>query len=374
MARAAIHTNQPEPALGGLRVLPALIALLLIAACAAPGPKTEPAPTPAKTEPVPLVDRTAETEYRLEAVARQIRTANEFDADGATPAAAALLAAAGEALPPDHTRERRYLDALQAAVWGRAGEHRDAAKAASFLKTALEGAGADARLLGDVRLAEVAVMLGGLDYPSAITAGDAAIAAFEAASAWSRQADACRELSAGLFDVGLTADALRVARRGVETAERLDDHTRTLRAWLDIGQYLPPAEVVAVDEAFLKAYAAAYRAGKPAWRSVVIATASGVLYGAGHFGHVVRWGDRLRADDMGQWPDLKQSGLRSRDFAVLTCQYALALKREKSAPSRLKPALVEAKSALAGFGRSDEEVDSLAQEVGTALLQIESGK
>lgn len=373
MAPAAIHTNPPEPALGGLRVLPALIALLL-AACAAPGPKTEPAPLPAKTEPAPLVDRTAETGYRLETVARQMRTANEFDAEGATPAAAALLAAAGEALPPDHTRERLYLDALQAAVWGRAGEHRDAAKAAAFLKTALEGANADARLLGEVRLAEVAVMLGGLDYPSAIAAGDAALAAFEAAQAWSRQADACRELSAGLFDVALAADALRVARRGVETAQRLEDHPRTLRAWLDIGQYLPPADAAGIDDAFMQAYAAAFRVGKPAWRGVVIATATGVFYAAGHFGHVVRWGDRLRTDDMGHWPNQEQSGLRSRDFALLSCRYAMALKREKAAPERVKQALLDAKSASTGAERGDEELESIVQEVGTALLQIESGK
>ncbi|MCL4731512.1 MAG: hypothetical protein KJ044_13880 [Planctomycetes bacterium] len=319
------------------------------------------------------MDRTADTAYRLASVAQRLVDADHFDAQGNRSEAASLLVAARDALPADHARERHYLCALLAAVWGRYGDGRDEIRALAFLADARAGTAADARLAGDVYLAETAVCLGREDAAAALTAGRAALDSLGSVQAWVRYADVCRELGAGYFDHGLRAEAAEVSRRGAEIAEELDEHIRALRSWLDLGQYLPPEQPAAMDEAFLRAYSAAYRVGRLAWRSVVIATAVDALFSAGHMALAGRWGDRLR-DGEGRWPDASSAGMHADDWAFLTGRYALALFASRRADTRLAGALRTAIAALQPLMEGDTEASDLHDRARAALLQMEKGK
>jgi len=366
MQQGLTQRSLTEPAIGRLRVILLLVVAAVLAGCAT---------TPSAPEkPAPLVDRTAETDYRLDAVNENLAKADGLDAEGDRTGAEAELEAARKALPQDHRRERAYLDALLAAVWGRGGDGRDPAKAAAFLKQSLDQSLSDPRTFGEAKLAEVAVMLGAEDLPGAVRVGDEACAAFERAQAWTRLADASRELAAGLHEFGLSVHAVRVSRRGANVAEQLKDDPRALRAWLDVGSYLPATAGAEMDEAFLRAYAAAYRVGRVAWRSIVIATATAALFGGGHHKLAAQWGDRLRDNEEGNWPNARESGLKPADHARLSAHYALSLHKARPGDNRLKEALLAARKLIDEAGPADAEGRLLEREVKTALLQIESGK
>lgn len=367
MGRKLSHALITEPALGGLRVVSIWI-LALMAGCAAPA-DTKPDQPP---KAVALVDRTAETEYRLDAVAEKLTIANRLDAQGQREASAAILSTAREMLPANHSREKAYLDVLLAAVWGRGGEGRDAEKAEGLLRQVLESA-SDFRLTGDGRLAEVAIRLGAEDLPGAVRAGEAAEGAFALAEAWSRLADARRELAAGYMDYDLHAAAVGVSRRGAELAEKLQDDARILRAWLDVGSYTDGGQPAAMDEAFLRAYYAAYRVGRASWRNAVIATAVDKLHQGKHHELAARWGDRIRDAD-GLWPNAKSAGLQPQAHAALSAQYALSLFGARPKDSRVPEALKAAEKYLVGLDSADEALADLAGQVRAALLQIQAGK
>lgn len=368
MGRKFLHASITEPALGGLRVVSMLI-LVLLAGCATTAePKPEPPP-----KDVALVDRTADTEYRLDAVAEKLTSANRFDAQGQRQAAAAILATARDLLPADHNRERAYLDVLLAAVWGRGGEGRDAEKAEGLLRQVAQASVNDWRLIGDAALAEVAIRLGADDLPGAVRAGEAAEGAFALAEAWSRLADARRELAAGYMDYELQTAAVSVSRRGAELAEKLQDDARILRAWLDVGSYTDAGQPAAIDDAFLQAYYAAYRVGRASWRNAVIATAVEKLHQGQHHELAARWGDRLRDAD-GFWPNAKSAGLQWQTHAALSAQYALSLFGARPKDSRVPEALKAAEKYLAGLDPADEALAELAGQVRAALLQIRAGK
>lgn len=355
-----------EPARCGLRVFAALV-LCMAAACSTP-PRDQPAVAPPAAE---LVDRTAETGFRLDDVARQLRSADLLDGDGETAAASAMLDMAREKLPPDYQRERRYLDALQASVWGRAGDKRDAQRAETLLQSARAGLSDDPRLMGEIGLAEVAIRLGADDTAGAVRAATEALAAFETASALFRMADACREAAAGLFDYGMVVQARDIATRGARVAESIDEHTRALRAWLDAGVYGISLDAALSEEAFLHAYSAAYRTGRAPWRSVVVATAVQANFDGGANDRAVAWADRIRDADLGLWPNALECGLGDGAYALLSLRYALALPADSQ---RRKAALKTAIAALEAVAVPTDEAEELGTKARAALLQIESGK
>lgn len=362
-----------EPAIGGLRVF-LFFCLVALAGCAANGTDRRPRPESADSQAAGLDDRTDATGFRLAILSRQLQAADALDADGMTAAASAMLEVGRGKLPPDHVREHRYLDALQAAVWGRPGEARDAEKAGTYLRAALAAGVDDPRLLGEAKLAEVAVMLGAGHVDAAEVAGLEALAALQGAEAWSRLCDACREIASALFEYDRPQAASLISLRGARVADELQDDPRSLRAWLDAGVYGLKLDRIAGENAFLRAYAAAYRLGRTGWRSVVVATAVQALHDAGHHSSAVVWGDRVREPELGLWPRREGCGLGARAYALLTAQYALSLLAAQPGSPRLRDALNDGRSALENAPETDAATRALADRIRAALLQIETGK
>jgi hypothetical protein len=143
-----------------------LLAFALLAACSS---------TP-KPEAQPLVDATADTDYRLETVSARLRSAETYEAEGNRALAIAVLEAAQGLLPPGHEREFTYIEVAKATVWAREGEGRDARMARDLMVRAASEAQrkSDYRLLGDIALAEVLLLLADYDKVGAARKGDEA--------------------------------------------------------------------------------------------------------------------------------------------------------------------------------------------------------
>jgi hypothetical protein len=321
-----------------------------------------------------LVDRTEETAYRLNDVREALRQADYWDDQGNRAAAVAIYEGARAKLPEGHERERRYIDVLICATWGRWGDGRDEKKAMDARARAMEGMGEDLRLSGDMMLALAAIYLGANETGEAAIVASKALAAFEAAQAWGCYTDASREITTGFRDAGDSVTALKFARGGADTARRLGDSVRMLRAEADIARCLMPDDPAGADEAFQRAYFAVDAPDELPWRNVVISAAVESFQVAGNHALAVKWGERLRDSMSGDLPDLKQTGLRPATFAGVMARYALALHALRPEDARLQAALEHAQRALEALEQAAPGQAGLLESVKAALLQIGAGK
>lgn len=326
MRQAKLDTSTTEPATGGLRFALLPLLLLLVTACANQ-PKAGPGVPP------PLVDRSHETDYRLDEVETKLQSAAEYAHEGQRAIADAILDTARKMLPADAVREREYLDVVKANIWSREGETRDLAKAGGLLDAVADSAAKrkDGRLAADVFEARVQIDLAEDRPADAQQHADAALRELAGIGAYAEQAWTARNLSFQFLDADDAETARAFASRAWQTATRLADDELLLQIGIDVARLL----LIAGGDAefhFKEAYEAAHRLLDDGygWRNIVIAAAVDAYFNRDEMQHCVTWGDRLRDRDRGLLPGLRASQLWAGDYINVMAQYALA--REQVAP------------------------------------------
>ncbi|MCB9934286.1 MAG: hypothetical protein H6840_01210 [Planctomycetes bacterium] len=360
MQASNTHGGVTEPANRGLRLLSACWLCLFLAACA-----TTPNPP---SEPSPLIDRTAESNYDLEAVAAKLSQARGFERDGKRSLASAVVDTAVSMLPERYERERLYLQTIKATIWARDGQDRDSDAARALLDYVSSKAAGDGRLLGDVHLARVVLRLGDGDKVGAARAGDDALRAFSGAEAHARSIEAARDLAFQFLQADDPAAARSFARRAERDALRLDDDLLLVRTCLDVGRI--EAHTGGDPEACLTtAYEAAYRLNDLGWRNVVIALAVDMYSDRKDDRACVLWGDRLRDYDEGMLPACMDSGLYPEDYITLMAQYAFAMEAVDQAGLRGQEARRLALAAISSLPDDQRaEWSGLEEKLSSGLL------
>lgn len=360
MKTRIIHDPATEPEHRGLRLPFVLLLCLLLAACASTPQADEGAAPP------PLTDRSAESDYDLQAVAFKLEQARAFERDGKRALAATSVETAEGMLSAGHARELGYLKVVRATIWARGGEGRDPAKARELLD-ALD-AGDDGRLLADARLARVVLLLGDGDKVGAARAGDEALRALAGIEAHARAVEVARDLAFQFLDADDPAAARSFARRAERDVERLDDDRLLVQTCLDLAR-IELHTGGDPEPAFKTAYEAAYRMNDLGWRNVVIALAVDSWYGRENHELCVRWGNRLRDYDEGRLPALEDTGLYPEDYVTLLAQYAFAAEALDGSSARGPEARRLALAAIHGLPEEQRaEWSGLEEKLASGLL------
>ena len=347
-----------------------LCVLMLIAGCATTPPPEEP--------PKSLVDRTSETDYRLDAIAEKLRQAESIEYQGGRGAAVLVVKTAQRMLPEGHEREHDYLEVIKAGMWAREGEGRDGEKSADILSEVITPARLreDWRLLGDIKLVDVLSELAEGNKQGAAQAGESALLFFEKAGAYTRVVETANDLAYQFIAVDVLA-AKVFADKAIQTALRLDDDQLALRTNLVMAQVVLESGGNPESE-FLKAYEAAYRLSDLAWRNVVISQAVNAWYLRDDYEAVRQWGNRLRSDEMGSLgglPGFEETGLWEGDYITMLAQYALGLNEVDPGSARAKEAAGLAVQTIESLPESEQEGWlELAEKLRNGLLQESAEK
>lgn len=340
------------------------VLMLLLAACAT---------QKVADEPAPLEDRTADTDYDLEAVEEKLRQAERIEYTGGRAAAVLVVGTAQRMLPEGHEREHDYLEVIKAGMWARDGEHRDPAKAAALLDEVAARARLrkDGRLLADIDLVNVLLGLVSDDLTGAAKAGDEALTHLQSVDAYFKLVETACDLAYQFMDHDFSI-ARRFADRARRTALRLDNDVLTISVEL-VSARIEQQSGGNPDAHFLEAYEAAYRMNDLGWRNVVISQAINAWDQRDDHKRVVEWGNRLREHRMGslgELPRYEDSALWEGDYITMLAQYAFAAEKLEKGSARAREAAALVVETIDGLPEGErEQWDELAEKLRSGLLQ-----
>lgn len=362
MARSFLDTSSWDR-----RVMRLSLCVLLVMAA---GCATTPEPQP----PVSIEDRTADSDYRLEAVADKLRQAERIEHTGGRAAAVLVVGTAQRMLPKEgYEREHDYLELVKAGMWAREGEGYDADKARALLDGVEPRAtlNDDYRMCADIELVRVLLALAEENIEAAQAAGNEALLKLRAADAHSKCAEIAEDLAWQFLERDIQA-AQHFAEQGLDTASLLQNDELVLRARLVLAQ-IDLRAGGNPEPHLLEAYEAAYRINDLGWRNVVISQAVNAWYQRDEYERVRRWGDRLRdhrSGSLGGFPLLEESGLWEGDYITLLAQYATAARKLAPESERARQAAELAVQTIEELPEDErKQWQVLAEKLRSGLLQ-----
>lgn len=296
-------------------------------------------------KPVPLVDRTAETDFNLSEVAHRLEQAMAWAGKGNRALASTILDAAWEAMPAERVRDRSFVRVLQAATLGRIGEGRDETAAREVLaKVQFEDA---PREQAEVAFALAQIEVGAGRFKAADDRAGEALHWFEKAGAFARCVDVTVAMAEDYARASQSAHARAMAVQGLSWARRIDDDLLLCDTVIELARYLPRDEYESTLE---QGYEAAFRANDLWACNAVCAEALRLWYEAGDRKAAIKWGDRARDRAVGGLPTPESLGMPAGECFLFYARYALArlalgLKDERTG-NALETALDAADAAI----------------------------